>query len=126
MSGQDHTHDEVGTDIGTELLFENDRIRVWQMILQPGEESPLHRHEGDYVFVYTTPSVITAYLEGQPPFTTTFEDGFVQYTEVGKGVVHKIRNDGPEVHRQILFELKGASASPTPLTPETNGRGRPA
>ena len=56
---------QITTEIGTELLFENDRIRVWQMVLQPGEESPHHRHESDYVFVYTTPSRMTAFLEGQ-------------------------------------------------------------
>jgi hypothetical protein len=70
---------QISTEIGTELLFENDRIRVWQMVLQPGEESPHHRHEADYVFVYTTPSRITAFLEGQEPSTSDFDDGFVQY-----------------------------------------------
>lgn len=114
--------DDVVTAIGTELLFEDDRIRVWQMILQPGEESPLHRHTGDYVFVYTTPSRITAFLEGQEPTTSEFDDGFVQYTAVGGGIVHKIRNDGEEVHRQILVELKGSSVSPTPQVPQHNGR----
>ena len=114
------------TDIGTELLFENDRIRVWDMVLQPGEESPRHRHEGDYVFVYTTPSRITAFLEGQPPSTSEFDDGFVQYTEVGPGTNHYIRNDGPTEHRQILVEFKGTSAASSLRTPETNGRSRPA
>jgi len=115
---------DISTNIGTELLFENDRIRVWSMVLQPGEESPLHRHEGDYAFVYTTPSRITAFREGQEPVTTEYADGFVQYTEVGQGIVHKIRNDAQEVHRQILFELKGPSAAPSPRPPESNGRVR--
>jgi kynurenine formamidase len=80
------------------------------MVLQPGEESPYHRHEADYVFVYTTPSRITAYLENQAPSTSTFEDGFVQYTEVGPGTTHYIRNAGDVEHRQILVEFKGSSA----------------
>ena len=115
---------QVGTNIGTELLFENDRIRVWDMTLQPGEESPLHRHEGDYVFVYVTPSRITACREGQEPATGDFDDGYVQYTEVGPGIVHKIRNSGSEVHRQILVELKGPSVAASPQPPENNGRVR--
>ena len=113
---------DVTTNIGTELLFENDRIRVWQMVLQPGEESPLHRHEGDYVFIYTTPSRITAFREGQEAVTTEHDDGFVQYTSVGSGIVHKIRNSGPEVHRQILVEFKGPSVAARPQAPEHNGR----
>jgi quercetin dioxygenase-like cupin family protein len=119
-------HDQLTTAIGTELLFENDRIRVWNMVLQPGEESPHHRHEGDYVFVYTTPSRITAFLEGQPPSTSEFDDGFVQYTEVGPGTNHYIRNDGTIEHRQILVEFKGASVAPALQTPEHNGRTRRA
>jgi quercetin dioxygenase-like cupin family protein len=116
---------QITTDIGTELLFENDRIRVWQMILQPGQESPHHRHESDYVFVYTTPSRMTAFLEGQEPSTSDFEAGYVQYTEVGQGTTHHIRNDATTEHRQILVEFKGPSASPTLQPPENNGRTRP-
>src|SRR5260370_31771724 len=96
---------QISTDIGTELLFENERIRVWQMALQPGEESPHHRHEADYVFVYTTPSRITAFLEGQEPSTSAFDDGFVQYTEVGPGSTHPILNAAPVAHRQLLLEI---------------------
>ena len=116
--------DGLTTNIGTELLFENDRIRVWDMTLQPGQESPLHVHEGDYVFVYVTPSRLSAFIEDKPPFTGEFDDGFVQYTEVGGGIWHKIRNDSDEVHRQILVEFKGASRSGAPRAPETNGRMR--
>jgi quercetin dioxygenase-like cupin family protein len=119
-------NDKVPTNIGTELLFENDRIRVWDMVLQPGEESPYHRHDGDYVFIYVTPSRLTLFLDGQEPQTADFEDNFVQYTEVGGGIQHKIRNDSAEVHRQILVELKGASRSGEPRPPEHNGRVRPA
>lgn len=119
-------HSEITTSIGTELLFENDRIRVWDMVLQPGEESPHHLHEGDYVFIYTTPSRITAFLENQPPSTSEFDDGFVQYTEVGPGTTHYIRNDAPVEHRQILVEFKGPSVASALRKPEHNGRTRPA
>ncbi len=115
---------QISTEIGTELLFENDRIRVWQMVLQPGEESPHHRHEADYVFVYTTPSRITAFLEGQEPSTSDFDDGFVQYTEVGPGTNHHIRNSGTLEHRQILVEIKGPSVAQALRPPENNGRSR--
>jgi uncharacterized cupin superfamily protein len=116
--------DELTTDIGKELLFENDRIRVWDMVLEPGEESSLHRHEVDYVFIYTTPSVMTAFREGQEPETTEYDDGYVQYTAVGQGIVHKIRNSGREVHRQLLIEFKGPSEADRPQPPENNGRKR--
>ena len=121
------THDQVSTSIGTELLFENDRIRVWDMVLQPGEESPHHRHEGDYVFIYTTPSRVTAFLEGREPATAEFDNGFVQYTEVGPGTTHKIRNASTQEHRQILVEFKGPSAAtPSEVYAEVNKRKKSA
>ena len=45
--------EEISKDVGTELLFENDRVKVWSMALEPGETSPYHQHDNDYVFVYT-------------------------------------------------------------------------
>jgi hypothetical protein len=38
-------------DIATKKLFENDRIRVWEMRLEPGEQSELHEHHNDYVMI---------------------------------------------------------------------------
>ena len=42
---------EISRDVGTELLFENDRVRVKGKELAHGESSPYHRHESDYVYV---------------------------------------------------------------------------
>ena len=33
-------------DIATKLLFENDRVRIWEMRLAPGEKSALHKPGG--------------------------------------------------------------------------------
>jgi beta-alanine degradation protein BauB len=34
--------------VGTTLLFENERIRVWDITLEPGERLPFHRHRTFY------------------------------------------------------------------------------
>lgn len=103
------------TDIGTELLFENDVIRVWSMTLEPGQSMPYHIHRLDYVYVYVTPSRI-AFMEhpGQVKETRDYKDGYVNYVSVGDGITHQIRNDGDITHRQILVEfktIKGAAPS---------------
>ena len=38
-------------DVGTNLRLENDHIKVWDLILEPGEASAWHRHTMHYVFV---------------------------------------------------------------------------
>ncbi len=35
----------------TVSIFENDRVRVWQVRLAPGEEGDVHRHELDHLLV---------------------------------------------------------------------------
>lgn len=94
-------------DIGTELLFENEAVKVWSMELAPGEDSPYHRHTRDYLFVYTTPSKI-AFVDpsGQLGETREYGDGFVNYLAVGGGLTHQIRNVSDIPHRQILVEFK--------------------
>ena len=46
----DTDHAELGP-IGDRVLFEDEQIRVWEMVLEPGERSPMHHHEHDYVVV---------------------------------------------------------------------------
>jgi len=37
--------------VGTKLLLENDRVRVWDLDLQPGDRVPFHCHATPYFFV---------------------------------------------------------------------------
>jgi hypothetical protein len=106
--------------VGTKVLFENDRIRVWELVLRPGEQSERHEHVNDYVFVHLTKSKIMLIEDGQEKDTSVEPAGFVQYTEVGGGIVHAIKNVGDSEHREILVELKGPSRATTPQEPETN------
>jgi beta-alanine degradation protein BauB len=95
------------TDIGTELLFENEVVRVWSMTLEPGQAFPYHEHRLDYLYVYVTPSRI-AFMEtpGRVTEVRDYADGYVSYVSVGEGITHQIRNDARIPHRQILVELK--------------------
>lgn len=115
----------VSHNIGTELLFENDRLRVWDMTLEPGAASEVHEHLQDYLFVYVTAdNRLEVREEGREPWQRSFEDGYVQHTVVGKGglVPHQLANVGRTAHRQILVEFLRESEADEPLEPETNGR----
>ena len=37
------------TEVGTNKLLENDDIVLWEFLLSPGEETPLHTHERRFV-----------------------------------------------------------------------------
>jgi hypothetical protein len=92
--------------VATELIFENEAVRVWLMELAPGEESTLHRHLLDYFFVYPSASRIELRVPGDPPKVFDFEGGYVQYVSVGEGVVHRIKNLAEVRHQHVVVELK--------------------
>ena len=50
-------------DIATKLLMENDRVRIWEMRLDPGERSSLHRHDNDYVMIQISGDKMAADFE---------------------------------------------------------------
>jgi beta-alanine degradation protein BauB len=108
-------------DIGTELLFENEVVRVWSMTLAPGQSMPYHIHLLDYVYVYVTPSRITFMQRpGEVRWTRDYEDGYVNYVSVGDGIAHQIRNDANIPHRQILVEFKTVKGA---ASTQSNNRG---
>jgi hypothetical protein len=37
--------------VGTKVIFEDDRVRVWQLRLAPGEDSAIHRHDLDHLLI---------------------------------------------------------------------------
>jgi len=96
--------------VGTRLLFENDRVRVWELDLPPGGKSDVHRHDVDYVIVQLegdrigavpepdTQGKYTDYVEGE------VHPGRVIY--VGRGGVETAVNVGRQRYREILIELK--------------------
>ncbi|HEY5012338.1 MAG TPA: cupin, partial [Acidimicrobiia bacterium] len=43
--------DRVLGDVGTRLVWENDRVRIWEMVLEPGERSAVHEHTLDYLLI---------------------------------------------------------------------------
>ena len=36
-------------DIASTVLFENDRVKIWNLVVDPGEASAWHLHPRDYV-----------------------------------------------------------------------------
>ena len=43
--------DDALGEISERVLFENGHVHVWENVLEPGNESPLHRHDHDYLTI---------------------------------------------------------------------------
>lgn len=97
-------------DIATHLLMENDRVKIWEMDLAPGEESAIHEHTMDYILVVIegdriagvpqpdSPGLYNQYLE------VDVEPG--QHFYIEKGGIETARNIGKRRYREIAIELK--------------------
>lgn len=98
--------------VGSRLLFENDRVRVWELRLAPGQRSERHRHQADYLSVYLTRSRIALHRSEGAPEISEEGPGFTAYHAVAGSFVHALENVGNTEHREILVELKGPDALP--------------
>ena len=97
----------ISQEVGTKLLFENDRVRVWDLCLEPGQGSGLHRHDNDYLYVVIGDGV----LQRVAPAGTQMEpksmrDGDVVFRAVDDDCVHEAVNAGETPWRNIVVELK--------------------
>jgi beta-alanine degradation protein BauB len=97
--------------VATTKLFENDRVRVWEMRLDPGESSDVHEHQLDYLLIQLEGDKIAGIFEpdtkGPYPAGTVEGDvapGNVIYIE--RGGIETAKNIGERAYREILVELK--------------------
>ncbi len=98
----------ISENIGTKLLFENDRVRVWDLALAPGESTGMHRHENDYLYVVIGGGKLQGVSsDGTKREARDMEDGQVQWRDVDGEDVHAAINVGDDPWRNIIVELKG-------------------
>ena len=97
-------------DIATRLLVENDRVKIWEMDLAPGEDSDVHEHTMDYILVVIEGDKIAGVPE---PDSKGFYNEYIeaevepgQYFYIEKGGIETARNIGKKRYREIAIELK--------------------
>ena len=103
----EHTGDPLG-NVANTMLFEDDNVRIWEMKLEPGENSDLHHHAHDYYLVVMSGDLVA----GVPPKDDPM-DIFVGKIPpqgntvcVPKGGTEWAVNVGKKTYHEILIELK--------------------
>lgn len=108
--------------VGTEKVFENDRVIVWHLDLEPGELGKTHTHQLDYVVRVVSGSTLEVFgAEGNLLDTVELETGgAVAFQVQGDLIVsdrpgyptvpatHSARNIGSNTFREVLIEFKNA------------------
>jgi len=96
--------------IANRVVFENERVRIWEMRMSPGEDGPVHRHELDHILVQIDGDRMAVVPEPdtQGPYREYLEADVVpgQIFYVTRGGVETARNVGRRAYHEILIELK--------------------
>ena len=92
-------------DIASVVLFENERVKVWNLIVEPSQASPWHLHERDYVTVVVEGGGLTAEYEDGRREVGASKVGDWRYH--GEHMLHRVINHTANRYKSVLIELKG-------------------
>jgi beta-alanine degradation protein BauB len=93
--------------LGTSMWFENDRIRVWEVLLEPGERGAFHAHTTNYFWTVVEGSrglqrfsdgtlVVRDYIVGETKYLEHSAEDFL---------IHDLENVGDSRLRFVTVEL---------------------
>lgn len=94
------------TDVGEELIFENENIRIWSIHLLPGQRLPFHTHIHDYNWTcLTSGTAISRYATGRM-VKLRYQKGDISYYPASeKGAfTHDLENTGDTELKFITVE----------------------
>jgi mannose-6-phosphate isomerase-like protein (cupin superfamily) len=97
---------ELG-NVATRILFENERVNVWEMLLEPGEASDLHRHGLDYLLYILEGTSIDA--DRPDGSSTSYPVHPGQLVWVPRGGMERAVNRSAVRFRELLMELQEGS-----------------
>ena len=106
--------------VGTQKVFENDRVNVWHLDLEPGEHGERHTHKLDYVVRILSGSTLEVFGPNDELLDTIeFEaGGAVSFRVEGDQITsdrpgypvvpatHSAKNVGANTFREVLIEFK--------------------
>ncbi len=58
---EEHAGEERG-DVANHVLFEDDKVRIWEMTLEPGQYSALHEHTLDYYLIILSGDLVAGVM----------------------------------------------------------------
>lgn len=94
------------------LLYANDDLRVFDVIVPPHQSTLLHEHDYDYIFITFGESKVTVAEAGMPEQKLDLPDGAVRFAK--GGFAHILTNDSNQPFHNMTIEF---------LTPGIAGRG---
>lgn len=101
-------------DLGTSLWFENDRVRVFEVRLAPGERGPFHIHDQTYFWTVVEAGRGLQRLADGTFVVRDYRLGDTKYLvhSAEHALVHDLENVGSTTLRFVTVELHDPVAAP--------------
>jgi hypothetical protein len=97
-------------DIATQLLFENEHVKIWELRLEPGASTGVHQHRLDHVLIQIAGDRVA--VEPDPATQGPYDEYLEVDIERGaallveKGGIERAVNVGQQPYYEIIVELK--------------------
>jgi quercetin dioxygenase-like cupin family protein len=103
--------------VGTTLLSETDRTRVWIIRLAPGERTGFHRHVLDYFWTSISGGRGRQHIQDGTTLECTYAPGETRHETYGLGQfkVHDLENLGDQELVFMTVEFKDSANKPMAL-----------
>jgi hypothetical protein len=107
-----HSHDG---HVGSRLLSENDRVRVWEIRLAPGQRWHVHRHVLDYFWTAVTPGRSRQHTADGTTREVAYGAGETRHFHFAAGeyLLHDIENVGE--HDLVFTTVEHLDSANPPL-----------
>ena len=106
--------------VGSVLVSETDRVRVWHLSIPPGRRCDFHRHVLDYFWTVHSAGSALNYNEDGSVDEVDYRNGETKHLSFGKGeyMVHAVENIGDTELLFTTVEFLGGPNEPLPVPDE--------
>ena len=116
----DFTRNQLNPCVGTRLLSQDSRVRVWEVRLKPSERVSFHRHVLDYFWTAITPGKTRSHQQDGSLVEAVYAAGQTRHLTYGPGEfkVHDLENIGDSELVFTTVEFLDSANPPLPLPAE--------
>lgn len=103
--------------VGTTLVSESDRVRVWTIELEPGDRIGFHRHVLDYFWTAIAAGRARSHMQDGSTVETDYCAGETQHSVYGPGEckIHDLENIGRTKLIFTAVEFLDSANAPLPI-----------
>ena len=93
--------------VQSQVLVDNPKVKMVRWSLQPGEQSPVHTHSLDHIYVVIHGSKIRDFISGDGTHDDEQETGRAAFSPAkSKPKTHYFQNVGTAPYEMVSIELK--------------------